>query len=138
MTLSPDANVLIDLANGHRDVRRNYLAAVESGATFRLSVVVLHELRFGAVVSTRHEKQLAALAPVLLGMTCVDFDEGDAETAAAVRADLKTRGESIGAFDALIAGQALARGWTVVTANTREFERVAGLGLVDWTRPEQE
>lgn len=138
MTLSPDANVLIDLANGHGEVRRNYRAAVQKGAEFRLSVVVLHELRYGAAVSARHQKQLAALAPALSGMARVDFDEKDAETAAAVCADLKGRGESIGAYDALIAAQALARGWTLVTANTREFERVRGLSVVDWTRPEEQ
>jgi len=35
----------------------------------------------------------------------------------------------------LIAGQALARNWTVVTANTREFNRVEGLNVIDWTVP---
>jgi tRNA(fMet)-specific endonuclease VapC len=137
VTLSPDSNVLIDLANGHREVRRNYLSAVESGATFRLSVVVLHELRYGAAVSAKHEKQLSTLAPALTGMPRVDFDEADAEAAARVRTELRARGESIGAYDALIAGQALARRWTLVTANMREFERVRGLSVVDWTRPEE-
>ena len=30
-------------------------------------------------------------------------------------------------------GHALARGWTVVTANHREFSRIGGLKVVDWT-----
>jgi tRNA(fMet)-specific endonuclease VapC len=40
----------------------------------------------------------------------------------------------IGPFDTLIAGQALARGMTLVTANMREFSRVEGLRLEDWTQ----
>ena len=35
-----------------------------------------------------------------------------------------------------IAGQARARGWTVVTENRREFDRVDGLTVIDWTEPQ--
>jgi tRNA(fMet)-specific endonuclease VapC len=63
----------------------------------------------------------------------VDFDDEDARTAGQVRADLEKAGTPIGAYDLLIAGQALRRGLTVVTANTSEFSRVAGLGWEDWT-----
>ncbi len=65
----------------------------------------------------------------------VEFDREDAAAAGRVRADLAARGLMIGAYDLLIAGQALARGWMVVTANTREFTRVSGLAIEDWTEP---
>ena len=39
----------------------------------------------------------------------------------------------IGPYDLLIAGQARARGLTLVTANSREFLRVKGLGCEDWS-----
>ena len=45
---------------------------------------------------------------------------------------LEKRGTPIGNSDTLIAGQALARGMTLVTHNTREFARVPGLQLEDW------
>ena len=63
------------------------------------------------------------------------FDEADMTASARIRADLARRGRPIGAYDLLIAGQALARGWTVVTANTHEFTRIDGLNLIDWTAP---
>jgi tRNA(fMet)-specific endonuclease VapC len=50
-----------------------------------------------------------------------------------VRAGLEKGGIPVGAYDLLIAGQALRRGLTVVTASTPEFSRVAGLGWEDWT-----
>jgi tRNA(fMet)-specific endonuclease VapC len=50
-----------------------------------------------------------------------------------VRAALEKSGTPIGPYDLLIAGQALARGLTVVTANVGEFGRVPGLETVDWT-----
>ena len=46
---------------------------------------------------------------------------------------LEKAGTPICAYDLLIAGQALRRGLTVVTANTAEFGRVAGLSWEDWT-----
>jgi tRNA(fMet)-specific endonuclease VapC len=46
---------------------------------------------------------------------------------------LERSGTPIGAYDLLIAGQALRRGLTVVTANASEFGRVAELSWVDWT-----
>jgi len=47
--------------------------------------------------------------------------------------NLRARGRPIGDIDTLIAGQALARGWTAVTRNVRHFGRVEDLPLVDWT-----
>ena len=62
------------------------------------------------------------------------FDEADARAAGEVRAQLERVGQPIGAYDALIAGQAVRRGLTLVTANAREFERVDGLMCEDWAR----
>lgn len=101
-----------------------------------VSAVVWHEFKLGALISLDPAKELAALGEVLAGLDTAAFTLEDADATVALRAQLRPRGREIGAYDTLIAGQALARGWTVVTANTREFERVAGLSWVDWTRPE--
>jgi tRNA(fMet)-specific endonuclease VapC len=63
------------------------------------------------------------------------FDEADMSAAAKLSAMLIDRGQKIGPYDLLIAGQALARDWTVVTANTREFSRIEELNVIDWTVP---
>lgn len=62
----------------------------------------------------------------------LDFDDEDARTAGHVRAALEKAGTRIGAYDLLIAGQAVRRALTVVTANASEFGRVAGLSWQDW------
>ena len=61
------------------------------------------------------------------------FTEDDADGATAVRIGLERIGQRIGAMDMLIAGQAISRGWTLVTANLHEFGRVRGLQMIDWT-----
>jgi tRNA(fMet)-specific endonuclease VapC len=60
------------------------------------------------------------------------FDEIAAAHAADVRAKLQNKGQSIGAYDPLIAGQARSLGLIVVTHNMREFTRVEGLRCEDW------
>jgi tRNA(fMet)-specific endonuclease VapC len=48
---------------------------------------------------------------------------------------LEAAGKPIGAYDYLIAGQALARQLTLMTANISEFSRVKGLMWQDWAKP---
>ena len=50
-----------------------------------------------------------------------------------IRAELERQGQRIGEYDTLIAGQAFSRNLILVTANTREFARVKGLTVEDWT-----
>jgi tRNA(fMet)-specific endonuclease VapC len=86
---------------------------------------------FGAFNSQRVEANLEKLER--LAFPFLPFDEADARAAGEVRAALKRLGTPIGTLDVLIAGQARARDLIVVTANCREFERVEGLAIEDWT-----
>lgn len=52
-----------------------------------------------------------------------------------VRAALETSGKHIGAYDLLIAGQALRQKLTLITANVSESARVEGLVWQDWGKP---
>jgi tRNA(fMet)-specific endonuclease VapC len=63
----------------------------------------------------------------------LDYTEQDAQAAGEIRAELDSQGLRIGEYDTLIAGQAFSRNLVLVTANTREFGRVKGLVVEDWT-----
>jgi tRNA(fMet)-specific endonuclease VapC len=65
----------------------------------------------------------------------VEFDREDGRRAGEIRAALANAGTPIGPYDALIAGQLVARELTLVTANVEEFRRVGGLVVEDWSRP---
>jgi tRNA(fMet)-specific endonuclease VapC len=95
-----------------------------------VSSVVMHELFFGAFNSARTDANVALVDA--LAFNVVSFDLDDARASGQVRAALKAEGLPIGPYDVLIAGQALSRGLTLVTHNTREFARVPQLLLVDW------
>ncbi|WP_375404784.1 PIN domain-containing protein [uncultured Sphingomonas sp.] len=101
-------------------------------ASVELSTVGMHELLYGAYCSARVEDNLERLLD--LRFSILPFDLDDARAAGEIRAVPRKAGTPIGPYDVLIAGQALARDLVLVTANTREFARVAGLRLEDWTR----
>ena len=129
-----DANICVALMNdpGGPQMARRW-AARSSGRPVQVSSIVVFELQFGAENSDRVAANTTRLAALLAdGLTIVDFAADDARAAAAIRADLRRKGTPIGPYDVLIAGQALARGATLVTANTSEFARVDGLVWEDW------
>ena len=97
-----------------------------------ISSIVAHELYYGAFKSQRVEHNLAIVDGLRLEV--LEFDKEDARQAGEIRAELTRIGMPIGPYDILIAGQAKSRDMTLVTRNTREFERVEGLRLVDWER----
>jgi len=128
-----DTNVLIDLVfGGHAALSRRYAEAIAAGVVLCVSSVSIFEFRFGAERSRRREFHLEALRRLLESATVIDFDQEDAEVAAAVKSALAALGTPIGPYDLLIASQALSRDLAVATGNTREFARVAGLAIEDW------
>ena len=99
-------------------------------ADVAVSLVVMHELFYGAHRSARASENLARVHA--LRFPVLDLDQGDAEAAGRIRADLAAKGTPIGPYDVLIAGQGLARDLTVVTRNVTEFGRVIGLRFENW------
>jgi tRNA(fMet)-specific endonuclease VapC len=124
-----DANAVIGLLND-RGSRLAARARQESPSDLAISAVVTHELFYGAYKSGRVGQNLSLIDA--LQFPVLAFDREDARRAGEIRAFLIGKGTPIGAYDVLIAGQALARSMVLVTHNTREFIRVPGLKLEDW------
>jgi tRNA(fMet)-specific endonuclease VapC len=95
------------------------------------SAIVMHELYCGAFKSHRREHKLGIVDGLRLEV--LPFDVDDARLAGEIRAALSALGTPIGGYDVLIAGQARARALILVSRNLREFHRVAGLEVRDWT-----
>jgi tRNA(fMet)-specific endonuclease VapC len=129
-----DTNVCIALINGHPEaVRKRFEHATAAGNSIAVSSVVVFELWYGVAKSGRKEVNAARLELFLSGpINLLELDDGDARAAGATRALLEGAATPIGAYDVLIAGQALHRGATLVTTNVSEFSRVAGLSWEDW------
>jgi tRNA(fMet)-specific endonuclease VapC len=135
-----DTNACIALMNGApAAVRIRFEQAVRARSQVYISSVissvVAFELWYGIAKSSRvevnTERLKALLSSSIMGL---QFDDDDARAAGSVRAALEAAGKSIGAYDYLIAGQALARKLTLVTANVSEFSRVKGISWEDWAK----
>jgi tRNA(fMet)-specific endonuclease VapC len=104
-------------------------------AQMRLCSVVKAELYYGAYYSNNIAKNLAILQALFEQVPSLPFDDGAAEQAGRIHAELSKRGERIGPNDLLITAIALVHGAVVVTHNTGEFGRVSRLGIQDWELP---
>lgn len=99
-----------------------------------VSVITEAELRTGAAKSSSSMKTLRLVENFLRPLTIAEFTSQDAIAYAQVRAMLERAGTPIGPLDMLIASQAVARELTLVSNNEREFRRVHGLLVENWTR----
>ena len=97
-----------------------------------ISTITLFELQYGIEKSRYRQRAEVALAKFLLPLNLIDIDHSAAIEAAAIRAKLEKNGMPIGPYDLLIAGLARSRAMTLVTNNTKEFERIVGLHLENW------
>lgn len=98
-----------------------------------ISVITSAELQYGVAISPRQVQDAYALDAFLRHVTVLDFPEAAAQDYAAIRAVLKSCGTMIGANDLLIASHARSAQLTLVTNNVREFSRVPGLKIENWT-----
>ena len=126
-----DTNVCIHYLNS-RDVEiARKISALGRRSVMTCSIVI-EELLFGAFRSERVNENLIRVRLFAATFDVRPFDSQSATESARVRAHLAKLGTTIGPFDSLIAGIALACGATLITNNTSEFSRVPGLRIEDW------
>jgi tRNA(fMet)-specific endonuclease VapC len=128
-----DTNACIALLNGRPPaVRQRLHDVLESGEHVVVSSIAVFELWYGVAKSTRVDANTERLALFLGQFDTVSFAAEDAHVAGVIRARLEQSGTPIGAYDTLIAGQAVRHGMILVTANLAEFKRVPGLHHENW------
>ncbi len=97
-----------------------------------MSVVTLAELLYGVQVSAKKKANTIAVDTLVRHVEVLDWSRAAAEHYAEIRADLKKRGQLIGANDLLIAAHARSLGSALVTNNVKQFRRVKGLHAENW------
>jgi tRNA(fMet)-specific endonuclease VapC len=128
-----DTNILSDLVRHPQGLVAAHIARVGEDQ-IATSIIVAAELRFGA--AKLGAARLAAQVETVLGPIMVLPFEPPADVAyGVIRARLERAGTPISANDLFIAAHAVALGLTLVTANEKEFTRVAGLRCENWLAP---
>ena len=104
-----DTNACIALIKGDPpSVRTRFRAAIAAGAEVFVPSIVAFELCYGVSKSLQSEADRQRLRAFMAAPNAVlPFDDEDAQSAGAIRAALEVLGKPIGAYDLLIAGQAL-------------------------------
>ncbi len=129
-----DASVLIDHERGRVDLKEQVKGRESEG--FFLSVITASELLHGVhraggrAVRTRRS---AFVEGVLGSFPLLPIEIATARMHARLWADLAAQGQLIGAHDLWIAAACLSHGLSLVTSNLREFRRVPGLDVEDWS-----
>lgn len=97
-----------------------------------LSAIVAAELRFGAA-KLASPKFSAAVEAWLAGFDVRPWPVEAAHHCAQLRAALERAGKPVGGMDMLIAAHAMAEDSVIITHNAREFHRVPGLAVEEWS-----
>jgi tRNA(fMet)-specific endonuclease VapC len=127
-----DTNICIYLIKSRSDTVLNRMRGFRT-AEIGVSVVTVAELQYGVAKSQQKERNQAALEAFLLPLDIANLAMDTAVVYGEIRANLEKQGRPIGLLDTLIAAHALSLDVPLVTNNAREFARVEGLRLEDWT-----
>ena len=125
-----DTNTVIYLFKGKGNVFQNMNRV--SSQDISISILTFYELQVGLAKSQAPERQSRQINLLVDQVIIAEFDTTAAIASAAVRAGLEAKGTPIGPVDTLIAGTAISLNATLVTHNTKEFQRVPGLSITDW------
>lgn len=127
-----DTNMVSDLVRTPQGRIAQRIRAVGE-AEVCTSIIVTAELRYGA--TRKGSARLTAQLEAVLGaIAIVPFEAPADATYGSLRTRLEQAGQPIGGNDLLIAAQAVAFGFTLVTDNEREFSRISELSWENWLR----
>jgi len=124
-----DTNVVVAFLNGDKSVLRRMRAEIDEVG---LSTLVVAELDYGAKVSQRSEENLEKLYRLVDIVQLIPFDVECAKIFGTIKSKLRSIGKPTGEVDALVAATAMANEATLVTANKKHFENIAGLKIEVW------
>jgi tRNA(fMet)-specific endonuclease VapC len=128
-----DANICIYALKGtYPSIERGLRG--RSPQDIKIASIVKAELLYGVEKSDDPKKTLGVLEAFLFPFQVIPFCDTAARHYAIIRHELEKKGHPIGPNDLIIAAIVLARSGTLVTHNVREFGRIKGLRLEDWTK----
>lgn len=126
-----DTCVISDFVKGEKGTLEKIKNA--SPREIGISVMTVMEINYGLCLNPQKAQKIRSIVDELLAViTIFNFGKQEADLTANIRAFLKKNGTPIGAYDVLIGATALSTGLILVTANTKEFERIPDLQVINW------
>lgn len=121
MKVIVDSSIIIDYLRGGKKWDK-FLNYIERDTQLFLPTVVIFELFSGS--STRNGRKLQEMIAFIHEFQRIDLNESIAKAAGELFRDVKMK---IQAVDYIIAASALEIGGTVVTLNTKHFQKIPGI-----------
>jgi len=131
MMYALDTNIISYVLNGNTLLAIKLESVTQSGDKVVVPLMVYYEARRGLLANNAAAK-MRVFDKLCAKLGVRDLTVADMNTAAIIYADRKRIGKPIGDSDLLIAAQCVTHGYTLVTHNTRHFESIDGLQVVDW------
>jgi len=128
-----DTNICIYIAKFQPSEVKAHFERLKPGQVV-LSAITYGELQYGANKSGQRERALTQLLELIRDIPVEDLNSEAARAYGEIRAALEKRGRVIGNNDLWIGAHALALDVTLATNNVREFKRIAGLSVENWTK----
>ena len=134
MAVLIDSNILIKAERGDIDLDKH----IEGRETedFFISVITASELLHGvwrAKDPAVRARRNAYVEAILEALPILPIDLSTARSHAQLWADLQSQGLMIGIHDSWIAAICIANGLNLITENVKEFNRIPGLMIEQWT-----
>ena len=126
-----DTDTVIYNMKGNANVQKNLRQHIND--SINISVITLMELYYGARKSEQVTANLAKIRRLEQTVDAIPIGLESTEIFGLLKAQLEISGNRLDDFDLVIASCAMAHNLTLVTNNTRHFERIDGLKLTNWT-----
>ncbi|WP_375417931.1 type II toxin-antitoxin system VapC family toxin [uncultured Hymenobacter sp.] len=127
-----DTDTLTYFMKGHPLVVARAISYIEQNKELNINLLTQYEAMHGLLYKDARA-QLPRLEELLSRYRVLPLTNESVRLSATIYADLKRQGQPLMHTDVLIAGIAMANGMQLATNNTKHFERVEGLQLVNWT-----
>ena len=132
MIYALDTNIISYLLRGDNAVTQRWRHERTQGNTSTIPIIAYYEAKRGLVAASATTK-LKAFERICAALSVDALTIDDVDAASRIYSERKKQGKPIEDADLLIAAQAVARGYTLVTNNAKHFKDIAGLDIVDWT-----
>ena len=127
-----DSNICIFYFRNPNGIISQKISSVGK-ANIKIPAIVKGELLTGAMKSARRERNIDEVMSFLRQFEVIPFDDASAWAYGEIKSSLELKGTPIGYNDMIIAATVLANDGVLITNNVREFSRVEGLKISDWT-----
>ncbi|MEK6952260.1 MAG: type II toxin-antitoxin system VapC family toxin [Nanoarchaeota archaeon] len=127
-----DSDFIVGIFRNNKEAIQKIKDIEEKDINFYISSLSIHELIEGAYLSSKPKENLEVIRTFINNFFIFDFNLDCAKISGKISSDLTKKGEKIGEIDVLLSSIAMYNNLTLITRNTKHFEKINGLKMISW------